>query len=1171
MKKKSVKLLIACLLSCAGVASAAGAAGSVMSVKAASGVAENAPFYDGPMCSDKSSVTKRSDGSYAVSQTTGGCGTRLFYGDYVSGGAENAYLLDLTDTEITFSVDSLAAGQGIELAFMSFRQNGDMYPMQGYGQGFSVLLADDGGGNTGFCPRVSTFSLDGGYSPYTTTGNDYLVYNNTSPRDSYLEKDMKLHIFAGEDKLNIEIDWVRDGNNGAAYDYRAELPLNVLPVTGDYAFDYTKSYFMIGNSGAGMNMTLEDISEPATNAYYEKYGGKYHNSARYTEEYRIAANALGGETATGADVKEYYYTEMNFLGVDPSGMRKSDRYEYDAAKSISTAGFDEKALALKEEVFAGYTVDSDITNERDAIGAFAFYTKFSDRLTEYEVIANHIREALSEKDFGQKAVEASIAGFLEKYSAAVRENYKPALADYDKVLKEYAALSAFAKGMVSNYAALESWKEETLVEMKGLYYSTEGSYFTNEYDYTEEDGKGSVTKCYAGAVRNEDGSTKLLLSDDTTNRLVYGTDIKDGKWTDYAVNLSDFEMKFTVDSSAANARFAINFVSHRSALPYGDEINPGLSLFFRMGFDGPGSAGVALTETKGGIYPNSNPDTPALEGFTNDWGGFGSLKCAEGIVGKTITVRLAAEEAGVRLTVSAEGSADASILLTNEYLAAVFATEKGAIDTSKLALTFSVGEGMESYSGNSDIELTVKQISDEYADFTRELFADFETYKSSVAALSGKTSLTFDEIRSINAKSENIAVKEGLLRRYEAETLAAKKAELSAEALAKIDAMAIDYFKGQMNALAGVTPDNYIEKRTALTKFEEQWKVVTASQKELYAECADAVAAVEADIAGCGLAKGVIDDIAALVAKTPLPATIETLREEYAALKVRYEGLAEKYKAQVTNGDDFTAYGELLDAYDPAQSVENAIEKLFVDYATINSSNKNEAKEALAAVRAAYEELTESQKQEVSNFAKTDEFEEKIAAFEQSQIDYSVAAAFDREVVEKTGLYAEITAENKAAALADVAALKEKYEALTQAQKDFSEKYSLVGELEEKISAFEVQQTLKEAAEAVDALIAGIGRVENTSAFKNKIDAARAAYDALSAEAKALVSGLSALEKAESDYAALQESSEGSESGSSSKADSGCGSSIGALGGLMATVVLAAGAALAAKKKSDDK
>lgn len=174
-------------------------------------------------------------------------------------------------------------------------------------------------------------------------------------------------------------------------------------------------------------------------------------------------------------------------------------------------------------------------------------------------------------------------------------------------------------------------------------------------------------------------------------------------------------------------------------------------------------------------------------------------------------------------------------------------------------------------------------------------------------------------------------------------------------------------------------------------------------------------------------------------------------------------------------------------------------------------------------------------------------------------------------MVEKTGLYAEITAENKAAALADVAALKEKYEALTQAQKDFSEKYSLVGELEEKISAFEVQQTLKEAAEAVDALIAGIGRVENTSAFKNKIDAARAAYDALSAEAKALVSGLSALEKAESDYAALQESSEGSESGSSSKADSGCGSSIGALGGLMATVVLAAGAALAAKKKSDDK
>ena len=61
----------------------------------------------------------------------------------------------------------------------------------------------------------------------------------------------------------------------------------------------------------------------------------------------------------------------------------------------------------------------------------------------------------------------------------------------------------------------------------------------------------------------------------------------------------------------------------------------------------------------------------------------------------------------------------------------------------------------------------------------------------------------------------------------------------------------------------------------------------------------------------------------------------------------------------------------------------------------------------------------------------------------------------------------------------------------------------------------------QEAADAVIALINAIGTVEYTDACKAKIDAARAAYDALTAEQKELVTNYSTLTKAEEDYEAL--------------------------------------------------
>lgn len=100
----------------------------------------------------------------------------------------------------------------------------------------------------------------------------------------------------------------------------------------------------------------------------------------------------------------------------------------------------------------------------------------------------------------------------------------------------------------------------------------------------------------------------------------------------------------------------MNFVSERSALPFGEETDPGLSIMFRMGFGGGNTIGVALTETKGGVYPNKNtaPDHPGFEGL-DEWGGFGILSNPSGVLGKNITLKLQKAEEGVSLTLALEG------------------------------------------------------------------------------------------------------------------------------------------------------------------------------------------------------------------------------------------------------------------------------------------------------------------------------------------------------------------------------------------------------------------------------------------------------------------------------------------------------------------------------------
>ena len=104
------------------------------------------------------------------------------------------------------------------------------------------------------------------------------------------------------------------------------------------------------------------------------------------------------------------------------------------------------------------------------------------------------------------------------------------------------------------------------------------------------------------------------------------------------------------------------------------------------------------------------------------------------------------------------------------------------------------------------------------------------------------------------------------------------------------------------------------------------------------------------------------------------------------------------------------------------------------------------------------------------------------------------------------------------------------YNALTADQK------ALVTNLDVLNKAQQTYETLKAAAEklaadkakadAVIAKITAIGKVEYTNACKGKIDEANKAYNALTADQKALVTNLNVLNKAQQTYETLKAAAE---------------------------------------------
>ena len=217
--------------------------------------------------------------------------------------------------------------------------------------------------------------------------------------------------------------------------------------------------------------------------------------------------------------------------------------------------------------------------------------------------------------------------------------------------------------------------------------------------------------------------------------------------------------------------------------------------------------------------------------------------------------------------------------------------------------------------------------------------------------------------------------------------------------------------------------------------------------------------------------------------------TLES-EEAITAARAAYEALTEAQQAQVTNYDKLTAAEARLTDLKAAKAVDDMIDA--IGEVTL------ESEEAIDAARAAYEALTEAQQAEVKSY-------DKLTAAEARLADLKAAKAVD-DMIDAIG---EVTLESEEA----IDAARAAYEALTEAQQAEVKSY-------DKLTAAEARLADLKAAKAVDDMIDAIGEV--TLESEGTIDAARAAYEALTEAQQAEVKSYDKLTAAEARLAVLK-------------------------------------------------
>ena len=320
----------------------------------------------------------------------------------------------------------------------------------------------------------------------------------------------------------------------------------------------------------------------------------------------------------------------------------------------------------------------------------------------------------------------------------------------------------------------------------------------------------------------------------------------------------------------------------------------------------------------------------------------------------------------------------------------------------------------------------------------------------------------------------------------------------------------IDKSDATMDLIGNIGEVEYTaECKALIDAARTSYDALTDDQKELvtnYKTLTDAEAAYKVfdDPAKANATKALIDAIGDVAFTEESKSKIDQARSSYDALTADQKELITDDELKV-----------LTDAEELYQLLKNDNDKASEVIALINAigdvAYTEECNNAIDRAFEAYDALTLDQKALVTNY---EDLEAKEAAY--IILDDNAKANVTKELIVAIG---EVAYTEESKDKIDLARLA--YDSLTDNQK------TLVTEEKLKVltDAEALYLKLKDdnaKANSTTTLITSIGNVEYNDTCKGKINSARASYNALTADQKALVNNLKTLETAEAKYAKLE-------------------------------------------------
>ena len=243
-----------------------------------------------------------------------------------------------------------------------------------------------------------------------------------------------------------------------------------------------------------------------------------------------------------------------------------------------------------------------------------------------------------------------------------------------------------------------------------------------------------------------------------------------------------------------------------------------------------------------------------------------------------------------------------------------------------------------------------------------------------------------------------------------------------------------------------------------------------------------------------------VEDVIALINEIGTVEYTDACKAKIDAARDGYDALEDSDQALVTNYSTLT---DAEDAYAALKADHDAADAVIALINAIPTPVTFESEDEITAAREAYDNLTDTQKGYVTNLSNLVSAEADLKALKDQQAADAVKA-----LINAIPTNVDLDSED------EITAAREAYNALTDDQKALVDNYSKLTSAENILQGLKDQQ----AADAVIALINGIGTMEYSQACKDKIDAAREAYNALTDAQKALVNNYNTLTHDEEVY-----------------------------------------------------